>query len=219
MVVGEPDEIAALAPQLAEQGWLEGQRTVLIHGGSLQRPADETGLSEWRKLRRGRPLDGIVWAMTAAQSGTPQWMDNGLRTLEKMGAALRYQPPVYLWQVCDSDWPQDSRTEQPVGAVFPAKATPEKVEQQLRALLPQLREQGMQQLSIEPHHDFLLRLAQSLDQGDAARWRQRLTPWFTEYAARIPLRGLMFSLPDTSASAAQVHEKSWTVPASWQGTG
>ncbi|MBP0072614.1 type VI secretion protein VasK [Yersinia pseudotuberculosis] len=27
----------------------------------------------------------------------------------------------------------------------------------------------------------------------------------------------MFSLPDTSASAAQVHEKSWTVPASWQG--
>ncbi len=134
-----------------------------------------------------------------------------------MGAALRYQPPVYLWQVCDSDWPQDSRTEQPVGAVFPAKATPEKVEQQLRALLPQLREQGMQQLSIEPHHDFLLRLAQSLDQGDAARWRQRLTPWFTEYAARIPLRGLMFSLPDTSASAAQVHEKSWTVPASWQG--
>lgn len=217
MVVGEPDEIAALAPQLAEQGWLEGQRTVLIHGGSLQRPADETGLSEWRKLRRGRPLDGIVWAMTAAQSGTPQWMDNGLRTLEKMGAALRYQPPVYLWQVCDSDWPQDSRTEQPVGAVFPAKATPEKVEQQLRALLPQLREQGMQQLSIEPHHDFLLRLAQSLDQGDAARWRQRLTPWFTEYAARIPLRGLMFSLPDTSASAAQVHEKSWTVPASWQG--
>ncbi|EIT32101.1 intracellular multiplication and human macrophage-killing family protein, partial [Yersinia pestis PY-96] len=91
------------------------------------------------------------------------------------------------------------------------------MEQQLRALLPQLREQGMQQLSIEPHHDFLLRLAQSLDQGDAARWRQRLTPWFTEYAARIPLRGLMFSLPDTSASAAQVHEKSWTVPASWQG--
>ncbi|KYP00007.1 hypothetical protein AU254_20390 [Yersinia pestis] len=49
------------------------------------------------------------------------------------------------------------------------------MEQQLRALLPQLREQGMQQLSIEPHHDFLLRLAQSLDQGDAARWRQRLT--------------------------------------------
>ncbi len=216
MVVGEPDEITALAPQLAEQGWLEGQRTVLIHGGSLQNPADETGLSEWRKLRRGRPFDGIVWGMTAAQSGTPQWMDNGLRTLEKMGAMLRYQPPVYLWQVCGSGWPQDTRAEQPVGVVLPAKATPEQVELQLRALLPQLREQGMQQLSVEPHHDFLLRLAQSLDQGDATRWRQCLTPWFTEYTARIPLRGLMFSLPDTSASAARVHEKSWIAPHRWQ---
>lgn len=217
MVVGESDEIAALAPQLAEQGWLEGQRTVLIHGGSVQNPADEAGLSEWRKLRRGRPFDGIVWAITAAQSGTLQWMDNGLRTLEKMGATLRYQPPVYLWQVCDSEWAQDTRVEQPVGVVFPAKATPEAVELQLRALLPQLREQGMQQLSVEPHHDFLLRLAQSLEQGDATRWQQRLTPWLTEYAARIPLRGLMFSLPEESVSAARVHENSWTVPDSWQG--
>ncbi|RYC18325.1 ImcF-related family protein, partial [Yersinia pseudotuberculosis] len=217
MVVGEPDEIAALAPQLAEQGWLEGQRTVLIHGDSVQSPADETGLSEWRKLRRGRPFDGIVWAITAAQSSHPQWMDNGLRTLEKMGATLRYQPPVYLWQVCGSGWPQDTRVEQPVGVVFPAKATPEQVELQLRALLPQLREQGMQQLSVEPHHDFLLRLAQSLEQGDATRWRQRLTPWFTEYAARIPLRGLMFSLPEVSTSAARVHEKNWTASDRWQG--
>ncbi|WP_186370252.1 ImcF-related family protein [Yersinia bercovieri] len=217
MVVGEPDEIAALAPQLAEQGWLEGQRTVLIHGGSVQNSADEAGLSEWRKLRRGRPFDGIVWAITAAQSSHPQWMDNGLRTLEKMGATLRYQPPVYLWQVCDSEWAQDTRVEQPVGVVFPAKATPEAVELQLRALLLQLREQGMQQLSVEPHHDFLLRLAQSLEQGDATRWRQRLTPWFTEYASRIPLRGLMFSLPAVSTSAARVHEKNWTASDRWQG--
>ncbi|WP_145509880.1 MULTISPECIES: ImcF-related family protein [Yersinia] len=217
MVVGEPDEITALAPQLAEQGWLEGQRTVLVHGGSVQNPADETGLSEWRKLRRGRPFDGIVWAITAAQSSHPQWMDNGLRTLEKMGATLRYQPPVYLWQVCDSEWAQDTRVEQPVGVVFPAKATPEAVELQLRALLPQLREQGMQQLSVEPHHDFLLRLAQSLEQGDATHWRQRLTPWFTEYATRIPLRGLMFSLPEVSTSAARVHEKNWTASDRWQG--
>ncbi|CFQ34508.1 ImcF-related family protein [Yersinia bercovieri] len=217
MVVGEPDEIAALAPQLAEQGWLEGQRTVLIHGGSVQNSADEAGLSEWRKLRRGRPFDGIVWAITAAQGSHPQWMDNGLRTLEKMGATLRYQPPVYLWQVCDSEWAQDTRVEQPVGVVFPVKATSEAVELQLRSLLPQLREQGMQQLSVEPHHDFLLRLAQSLEQGDATHWRQRLTPWFTEYASRIPLRGLMFSLPEVSTSAARVHEKNWTASDRWQG--
>ncbi|WP_145556764.1 ImcF-related family protein [Yersinia canariae] len=217
MVVGEPDEIAALAPQLPGQGWLEGRRTVLIHGGSLQSQADDVGLSEWRTLRRGRPFDGIVWAIAAVQSSNPQWIDNGLRTLEKMGATLRYQPPVYLWQVCDSEWIQDTRVEQPVGVVFSAKATPEAVELQLCALLPQLREQGMQQLSVEPHHDFLLRLAQSLEQGDASRWRQRLTPWFTEYASRIPLRGLMFSLPEVSTSAASAHEKSWTASDRWLG--
>jgi len=217
MVVGEASEIAALAPGLTEQGWLEGQRTVLIHGGSLHEPIDESRLAGWRKLRRSRPFDGVIWAMTQVQSQDPQWMDNGLRTLEKFGDALRYQPSVYLWQVCDSRWPQDKRSEQPVGTMFPASATPEVVEKQLCALTPQLRQQGLQQVFAEPSHDFLLRLAQSLEQGDAARWGRVLTPWLTEYTARIPLRGVMFSLPDKSAPPAKVHEKSWTIPSSWQG--
>jgi type VI secretion system protein ImpL len=218
MVVGEPEQIAALAPTLAEQGWLEGQRTVLLHGGSLHSQNDEPRLAAWRKLRRSRPLDGVVWAVTQAQSRVSSWMDDGLRTLEKSGEALRYQPPVYLWQVCESHWPQDERVTQPVGAVFAAHATPDAIERQLRSLIPQLREQGMQQVLAQQQHDFLLRLAQSLGTSEAARWRQVLTPWFADYAARIPLRGLMFSLPEVSTNAsAGVHEKTWTAPASWQG--
>lgn len=112
MVAGEPEQITALAPKLATQGWLEGQRTVLIHAGSLHREVDETRLAEWRKLRRSRPLDGIVWAMTELQSKSAQWLDDGLRTLEKTGEALRYQPAVYLWQVCDSAWPQTCQKDQ-----------------------------------------------------------------------------------------------------------
>jgi type VI secretion system protein ImpL len=220
MVVGEPEQIAALAPKLVSQGWLEGQRTVLLHGGSLHEESDVSRLSEWRKLRRSRPLDGVVWAMTQEQSRVAQWMDDGLRTLEKTGEALRYQPPVYLWQVCDSHWSQDERVEQPVGTVFAANATAQSIESQLKSLLPRLREQGMQQVFAKQQNDFLLRLAQSLGDSGAARWRQVLTPWFTEYAKRIPLRGLMFSLPNSSsssASSANVHEKTWTAPASWQG--
>lgn len=220
MVVGEPEQIAALAPTLAEQGWLEGQRTVLLHGGSLHAQSDESRLAAWRKLRRNRPLDGVVWAVTQAQSRQAAWMDDGLRTLEKSGEALRYQPPVYLWQVCESDWPQDERVTQPVGAVFAAHATPERIEHQLRSLIPTLREQGMQQVCATPQHDFLLRLAQSLGHSGAARWRQVLTPWLADYGTRIPLRGLMFSLPavsGTPVSATGVHEKTWSAPASWQG--
>jgi type VI secretion system protein ImpL len=216
MVVGEPEQISALAPKLTEQGWLEGQRTVLIHGGSLHTAVDESRPGEWRKLRRSRPLDGIVWAMTESQSKTPQWMDDGLRSLEKTGEALRYQPPVYLWQVCESRWPQDARIEQPVGAVFAANATPETLEAQLTSLLPRLREQGMQQVFAHPQHDFLLRLAQTLGDTGATRWRQIVTPWFNEEARRIPLRGLMFSLPQNTRSSAGVHEKTWAAPASWQ---
>ena len=217
MVAGEPEQITALAPKLATQGWLEGQRTVLIHAGSLHREVDETRLAEWRKLRRSRPLDGIVWAMTESQSKSAQWLDDGLRTLEKTGEALRYQPSVYLWQVCDSAWPQAERAEQPVGAVFAANGSPESVESQLKSLLPQLREQGLQQVFLNRQHDFLLRLANTLQESAALRWRRILTPWFSEYAQRIPLRGLMFSLPDSSTPATDVHEKTWAVPASWQG--
>ncbi|NGX88351.1 type VI secretion protein VasK [Rahnella sp. Lac-M11] len=217
MVVGETPEITALAPRLAEQGWLEGQRTVLLHGGSLHQPADATRLAELRKLRRSRPLDGVVWALTQSQSRGAQWMDDGLRSLEKSGEALRYQPPVYLWQVCDSRWGQDGRVTQPVGAILAASAGPDTLERQLLSLLPALREQGMQQVFAEQRHDFLLRLAHSLETTEAMRWRQVLTPWFADYASRIPLRGLMFSLPETSATAEGVHEKTWTAPASWQG--
>lgn len=207
MVVGETPEITALAPRLAEQGWLEGQRTVLLHGGSLHQPADATRLAELRKLRRSRPLDGVVWALTQSQSRGAQWMDDGLRSLEKSGEALRYQPPVYLWQVCDSRWGQDGRVTQPVGAILAASAGPDTLERQLLSLLPALREQGMQQVFAEQRHDFLLRLAHSLETTEAMRWRQVLTPWFADYAARIPLRGLMFSLPEISATAEGVHEK------------
>lgn len=216
-VAGEASEITALAPGLAEQGWLEGQRTVLIHGGSLHAELEEARLMEWRKLRRSRPFDGVVWALNEAQSQQPQWMDNGLRTLEKIGDTLRYQPPVYLWQVCESGWSQGERTEQPVGTVLPLHATPAMVEKQLRSLLPRLREQGMQQVIDVTGHDFLLRLGQSLENGGATRWQRTLAPWLGDSAIRIPLRGLMFSLPDESVPADGVHKKSWIPSARWQG--
>ncbi|MEF9672485.1 hypothetical protein QNM99_09965 [Pseudomonas sp. PCH446] len=36
LVVGEPEQIAAMTPGLAKQQWLEGQRTVLLWGGSVR---------------------------------------------------------------------------------------------------------------------------------------------------------------------------------------
>ncbi|HFP9246922.1 TPA: type VI secretion protein VasK, partial [Klebsiella michiganensis] len=162
LVCGEPEHIAAIAPGLAEKQWLEGRRTVLIYGGSLSSAPDTGRLTALRKLRRSRPLDGIVLALDERQT-TAGTLDNHLRTLEQVGEALRWQPPVYLWQVTDSDWSQDARVTQTVGALFPARATPAGVERQLRAILPSLRERGIQQLCAGPSHDFLLRFGRQLE--------------------------------------------------------
>ena len=218
LVAGEPAHIAAIAPGLAEKQWLEGHRTVLIYGGTLSSAPDTERLTALRKLRRSRPLDGIVLALDEAQA-TSASLDNHLRTLEQVGEALRWQPPVYLWQVTDSAWPQDTRISQTVGALFPPGATPEGVAQQLRAILPSLGERGMQQLCADPAHDYLLRLGRTLEGSGIARWRTLLTPWLTERLQRVPLRGLMFSpplAPDTTAGEAP-HPHRWSAPAAWQG--
>ena len=217
LVTGEPAQIAAVAPGLAEKQWLEGSSTVLIHGGTLTATVDSDRLHGLRKLRRHRPLDGIVLALNDAQA-TPDTLDNNLRTLEQVGEVLHYQPPVYLWQVSDSAWPQDERITQTVGALFPARAMPQDVERQLSALLPGLQARGVQQMHLSLAHDYLLRFARQLETEFIARWQILLTPWLTEHQKRLPLRGLMFSpsLPASEAGAS-AHQHRWPAPAAWQG--
>lgn len=216
LVCGEPAQIAAIAPGLAEKQWLEGHRTVLIYGGSLSSGVDTGRLAALRKLRRSRPLDGIVLALNGTQA-TAGSLDNHLRSLERAGETLRWQPPVYLWQVCDSAWPQNKRITQTVGALFPARATPDVAARQLRDILPSLREQGIQQLCADPSHDFLLRFSRELETQGISRWKTLLTPWLTEYLKRIPLRGLMFSPALPPEDNPGGHEHRWSAPAVWQG--
>ena len=114
-----------------------------------------------------------AWPPCVSCAAAVRWtasLDNHLRTLEQVGEALRWQPPVYLWQVTDSDWSQDARVTQTVGALFPARATPTGVERQLRAILPSLRERGMQQLCAGPSHDFLLRFGRQLEKQGISHW-------------------------------------------------
>jgi len=225
LVTGEQAAVAKLLPELNAYQWLEGNRTVLIYGGSLTEEIDKEKFEALRKLRRGRPLDGIIRVLDASQDLTPQTSDNDLRGLEKIGEALRYQPPVWLWQLCDSHWSQDGRTEQAVGASFPLGANQKEVAQQLEQLLPKLTEQGTSQVAENISYDFLLRLGQKLKDGGIARWAQQLSPWLYSSQQRVPLRGLMFSLPqaaentmaDEAASLPLSRRHALTLPATWQG--
>jgi type VI secretion system protein ImpL len=211
LVTGDEAAIEQLVPGLQESQWLEGNRTVLIYGGSLTAEPDKEKYTALRKLRRGRPLDGIVRVMPHSLNLTPRISDNDLRGLEKISELLRYAAPVWLWQLCDSDWSQAKRTEQATGAAFPLRAAPDDIRRQLEQLLPELRAQGVSQVLENNSHDFLLRLGQSLKEGGIARWVQQLTPWLHTTQQRIPLRGLMFSLPESKST--ELSESAFGIPA------
>ncbi|KNC11123.1 type VI secretion protein VasK [Klebsiella sp. RIT-PI-d] len=220
LVTGDDTAIAQLVPGLKEKQWLEGNRTVLIYGGSLTAQPDSEKYAALRKLRRSRPLDGIVRVIGENQHLTPQITDHDLRGLEKIGEQLRYQPPVWLWQLCDSAWSQSGRLTQSVGITLPARAVPEDIVSQLSALLPQLRAQGLAQVAENRAYDFLLRLGQQLLQGGCERWKTRLSPWLYGARQRVPLRGLMFSLADPPSGhqdGAENHVHALTFPPAWQG--
>ncbi|MCS5948269.1 hypothetical protein LNP05_15505 [Klebsiella pneumoniae subsp. pneumoniae] len=72
LVTGDEAAIEQLVPGLRQQHWLEGNRTVLIYGGSLASEPDREKYIALRKLRRGRPLDGIVRVMPSSLTLTPQ---------------------------------------------------------------------------------------------------------------------------------------------------
>lgn len=195
LITGDEVAIEQLVPGLQESQWLEGNRTVLIYGGSLTTEPDREKYTALRKLRRGRPLDGIIRVLPQSLNLTPQISDNDLRGLEKISELLRYSAPVWLWQLCDSNWSQGTRPEQAVGASFPPRAKEDDVIRQLELMLPTLRAQGISQVAENNRHDFLLRLGQHLKDGAIARWAQQLVPWLYTSQQRVPLRGLMFSLP------------------------
>ncbi|SSL97018.1 type VI secretion protein VasK [Klebsiella variicola] len=229
LVTGDESAIEQLVPGLQQQQWLEGNRTVLIYGGNLITEPDQEKYAALRKLRRGRPLDGIVRVMPSSLTLTPQISENDLRGLEKISELLGYAAPVWLWKLGDSEWSQAKRTEQTVGATFPLRAKPDDITRQLERMLPALRAQGMSQVAENNSHDFLLRLGQHLKDGGIARWAQQLVPWLSVSQQRVPLRGLMFSLPenkpttspegtaDTEQYIPGSHRHALTLPATWQG--
>lgn len=229
LVTGDDEAIEQLVPGLQQQQWLEGNRTVLIYGGSLSSEPDREKYIALRKLRRGRPLDGIIRVLPQSLKLTPQISDNDLRGLEKISELLCYSAPVWLWQLCDSNWSQDTRPEQAVGASFPLRAKADDITRQLEQMLPALRTLGVSQVTENNRHDFLLRLGQHLQDGGIVRWTEQLGPWLAASQQRVPLRGVMFSLPEketagTSANTAddeqyipESQRHALTLPATWQG--
>lgn len=216
LVTGEPEQAEAIAPGLTGQHWLEGDHTVLIYGGRPSAEPDVTLLTALKKLRRSRPLDGIIWALTEEQSRQTAQLDKGWRELINGGKRLGFQAPLYLWQVCDNGDYQAGRPLQSVGCLLPERCTPEQLTAMLEAHTLPLTEQGMSQLLADNRHDFLLRLAHTLAERGIAHWQSVLKPLLAGGAfSSLRLRGLMFSPPLTAVPEAAPH--AWLPSQVWAG--
>ncbi|OCQ53116.1 hypothetical protein Ppb6_01677 [Photorhabdus australis subsp. thailandensis] len=213
MVMGELEQVEAIAPGLTAQHWLEGENNLLLWGGSLQVTPDTAQLKALRKLRRRRPLDGVVWVMTEEQLSQRSEIDTALRMLEKQGQQLGWQAPVYVWNVQRSLWDQRDRPTQTVGCFLPEAGTPQLLTESLHTLPSPLAARGMAQALAEIRHDFLLRLAQSMRDGGVERLVRQLTPLLNRPS--VWLAGVVFSLP--LAAHPGMTEHGWLVEASWNG--
>ncbi len=215
LIAGEPAEIEAIAPGLAEQRWLVGEHTVLLWAGSLQADPDPADLALWRSLSRWRGLDGVVWALTREQSVDDKTMGTCQERLRSLAGALHWHLPLYLWEVRTSQWPQDGRETQPVGCLLPAKATTVSLEDQLTALVEPLRVTGLAQMRKNMNHDFLLRLSNDLHNNGIPRWLTVLRPWLVCGIRGVDLRGLWFGpvfAPRTDDKLGHI----WIAEKPWQ---
>ncbi|WP_449106831.1 ImcF-related family protein [Pseudomonas mohnii] len=215
LIVGEPDQIGAIAPGLKEKKWLAGEDTILLWGGSTQGKLDKSWLVHWHGLTRWRALDGVVWALSRDQSADQRAVSLGVNHLQSLARELKWPLPLHLWQVCDSQWAQDGRPVQPVGCRLPSALTPEALDTSLHSLLEPLRREGLAQMNEQRRYDFLLRLSRDLQVEGMARWRQALTPVLGVLAQEVPLRGLWFSLP--LAGGLDPDEHHWPLEPAWEG--
>lgn len=194
LVVGEPEQIEAIAPGLADAQWLEGQNTVLLWGGSPQSQLCKTA-TRWHPVTQGRGLDGAVWALNKQQSANAAAMASGVDGLQQLARTLGWQLPLHLWEVCESNRTQQKHARGPAGSLLPPRFRGSQLQMILAPIDGSLHQMGLAELAVYPDHDFLSRLSSNLKAEGIARWHQALTPLLGKFARGVPLRGLWFSLP------------------------
>ncbi|WP_285797926.1 ImcF-related family protein, partial [Metapseudomonas resinovorans] len=212
LVIGEPDEVAAIAPGLAERHWLVGDGALLLWGGAAQDAAGTVWLEQWRRLCPRAPLDGIVWALNPEQSLDSDYLGRYRRQLADLARRLRWQAPVHLWEVRRSEWAQPA-ADIAAGCTLTPRADPAQLEIRLDHLLQPLCEQGLARMQDDNRYDFLLRLSHDLRAEGIARWRQVWTQ--QRWGAEPLLRGLWFSLPLPVVREGELHQ--WQAHPAWRG--
>lgn len=213
LVVGEVKAIEALAPGLSEKGWLEGENTLLLWGGSPQASLLQV-FSTWGGLSRWRALDGVAWALDKEQSVDEAAMATGVGHLQALARSLHWQLPLHLWEVCSGEWAQGQNLRQTIGCLLPSRFSGDELDALLADAERPLCRQGLAQVFEHGAHDFLLRLSADLRTEGIARWRRVLVPLLPQFGRGVALQGLWFGLPARRVESASHH---WRMGGDWAG--
>ncbi|MFF7710627.1 ImcF-related family protein [Pseudomonas sp. NPDC007930] len=215
LVVGEPEQIEAIAPTLARQHWLEAEGVLLLHGGSLQAAPSAVAVGQWQTLHPRRPFDAVVWALSSEQVGQPVHLDTGLRHLRSLAQTLQWQAPLHLWEVYRSPWPDTPRKTLPAGCLLGREFSTDAAQAQLAAMVGPLAEAGMSWARGDNGYVFYYWLSAALRDEGIGRWGKALQPLVPALAQGVWLRGLWFSLPLTRVEGGM--PSLWQPDASWNG--
>lgn len=215
LLTGSVADVEQLTPGLTTQHWQEDRGTLLLWGGDLDSPTDTQWLTALRKLRQ-RPADGIVWVTSvfdrspaSGSASLPEafpsdgQMDTLALAIRARSEALGWMLPLYVWSLHLRAGSVGSRVTQATGCLFPAGCTSDTLSTQLAALAPKLISQGIQQISHDAQHHFLLALADQL-----TREPQSLTGPLSILLAPyrpLPLAGIVFSQPTVDAGLRGLH--------------
>ncbi|PLV46490.1 type VI secretion protein VasK, partial [Erwinia sp. B116] len=214
LITGTVAEVEQLTPGLTEQLWQEDRGTLLLWGGDLNTPVDNSWLTALRRLRR-RPADGLVWVTSAfdqlsyphLQPPLPVPSDGTLDALayaiSARSEALGWQLPLYVWSLHPRAGKPEGRVTQAAGCLLPAGCRADGLMQQLQALSPELVAQGIRQVCHSTQHNFLLSLADQLlrtPQSVADPLSVILNPY-----RPLPLAGVVFSQVSEDAERSVAH--------------
>ncbi|MDR2224825.1 MAG: type VI secretion protein VasK [Providencia sp.] len=219
LLIGSPAAVDKLAPRLSHEIWQESNGTVLIYGGEVAATVNDENVLMLKQLRRCRPVDALIWV--TENTVIDQFMHSTLnvhhlnaatsdmasRFIYGLFKALKWQAPVWVWNVsdnpelCSADAPAVLCLTEPYGQ-------PEQLTPALRELVPLLSVHGAQALSVNLTYTYWLILAQFLRESGSEELAVRLAP-LTSGLRRLPFAGLAFSTAVTQPSEA-------LLPHTWQ---
>lgn len=222
LIMGTVTEVELLTPGLTGQLWQEDRGTLLLWGGDLNTPADDTWLTALRKLRR-RPVDGLVWVTSAFDQLSTPGLEQPLSvpsesTIDFLSNAISHRMdslgwklPLYIWSLHPRAGKPEGRITQATGCLLPAGCRTEGLAEQLAALTPELTIQGLQQTYGQVKYNFLLRLADQLirkPESVTAPLSVLLNPY-----RPLPLAGVVFSQISAGDERAVSHH--WGMDKCW----